>query len=159
MLPVVTTAATTAASGVDWATEAGREAGRKAAREARSASPTPPTSLFGECARFVECTEGGEQLLLSMLLYSEQWSRPPLEEIRAHDVAQAWDSAMHLRALAEEAIARAHGLNGDLGRRDAHARRAAIGFPRVYWHTEAFLDHCSLQGQGPLAAQDSSEHI
>jgi hypothetical protein len=82
-------------------------------------------------------------MVLCMLLYSEQWSRPPTEEIRAHDIAQAWDYAMHHKTLAEQAIAQAHALNGDSARQNFHARRAEIGYPRVYWHSEAFLAHAA----------------
>lgn len=124
----------------DRAEERARARARRAALEAEW---RPPTSLYGECLKFAESTDDGCELLLKALLFSEQWSRPPTADIAAHDAAQAWDYAMHHKTLAEYAIAHAHKLTGDTGRAAFHLKRAEIAFPRVFWHSEIFLEHAA----------------
>ena len=121
---------------------------RQAAREARArieAEAAKPSSLSTECMRYAECVEGGEQMLLYALLFSEQWSRPPAEEIVAHDAMLAWDHAMHHKTIGEHAIAHAYKLMGDAARHAFHARKAELGYPRVYWKSDACLDHAAVE--------------
>jgi hypothetical protein len=109
------------------------------------AAVATPSSLYAECVRYAERSDDGGQMLMMALLFSEQWSRPPVEEIARHDAAQAWDYAMHHKTLAEQAIAHAYGLLGEPSKRAFHAHKAVVGYPRLYWHSEAFLEHAGTK--------------
>ena len=123
-----------------------REA-RERARQERAAieAAGSRSSLYSECLKFTESTEDGCELLLSALLFSEQWSRPPNGEIKTHDARQEWDHAMHLKTMGELAIARAYKITGDREREAFHARKAEIAYPRLFWHSDAFLDHAAAE--------------
>lgn len=122
-----------------------REPEREQARRERAAveAAGATSSLYSECLKFAESTDDGCELLLSALLFSEQWSRPPNGEIKTHDVRQAWDRAMHLKTMGEFEIARAYKIKGDAARHAFHTRKAEIEYPRLFWHSDAFLDHAS----------------
>ena len=122
-----------------------REDERRAARERLKAveAAGATSSLYEECLRFAESTEDGCELLLKALLFSEQWSRPPNDEITTHDARQAWDHGMHLKTLGEQAIAHAFKIKGDAARHAYHARKAEVGYPRLFWHSDAFLEHAA----------------
>lgn len=127
---------------------------RRAAREARARlerEAAPPSSLYAECLRYAD-VDGGH-VLMRALLYSEPWSRPPVEEIVAHDAAQAWDHAMHLKTQAEYAIAHAYKVTGDRERQAFHARKAEIGYPRLFWPSDAYLEHAALETRRAKRAQ------
>ena len=126
-----------------------RQAAREAMREKLKAveAAAPPTSLYTKCLRYAESTEDGVQLLMYATLFSEQWSRPPTEEIVAHDAAQAYDHGMHLKTQGEYAIAHAYKVMGDAGRHAFHLRKAEIGYPRLYWPSDAFLEHSATEMQ------------
>lgn len=101
------------------------------------------SSLYDECLKFAESTDDGCELLLKALLFSEPWSRPPNEEIKTHDARQAWDHGMHLKTMGEEAIAHAYKIKGDAARHAFHARRAQVGYPRLFWPSDEFLEHAA----------------
>jgi hypothetical protein len=131
---------------MDEAIDAETQAARQAAREARAKlerEVAPPSSLYAECVQYAE--QDGGHMLMKALLFSEPWSRPPTDEIAAHDANQAWDHAMHLKTQAEYAIAHAYKLTGDRERQAFHARKAEIGYPRLFWPSEAFLGHVATQ--------------
>ena len=123
-----------------------RETARQEAREQREqTTPLPPSSLYGECMRFAESTDGGSELLLKAVLYSEQWSRPPTEDVKAAAARVAWDYAMHHKTLAEYAIAEVYKLKDDAVRHAYHKRRAEIAYPRIFWQSDAFLEHAAVE--------------
>ena len=130
---------------IDPERQAAREAMREKLRVVEAAGP--PTSLYTECLRYAESTEDGVQLLMYATLFSEPWSRPPTEEIVAHDAAQAYDHGMHLKTQGEYAIAHAYKVMGDAGRHAFHVRKAEIGYPRLYWPSDAFLEHSATEMQ------------
>jgi len=122
-----------------------RQTAMQEARERREQMPVPPSSLYGECMRFAESTEGGSDLLLKAVLYSEQWSRPPAADI-AHSAARsAWEYGMHHQTMGEYAIAEAYKLKGNKERHAYHTRRAEIAHPRIFWPSDAFLEHAATE--------------
>lgn len=134
----------------DWRCEAERERLRDAARAQRKADAlawAPVSSLGEECARFADEVDGGWKLVLLSVLYSEDWSRPPQEVIAKDQAAQLWDQAMRLKTEAEYALAHACQLTGRTDEEAFHLRRAEIGYPRVFWQTDAQLDYQAKEHQ------------
>lgn len=130
-------------------------AAARAAREKLEAEAALQTSLYTECTRYAECVEGGERMLLYALLFSEPWSRPPAEEIVAHDALLVWDQGMHHKTIGEHAIARAYKMMGDTARCSFHARKAELAYPGVFWNSDAYLDHVAVELQrAKLAAKN-----
>ena len=119
-----------------------QETGRAAAREARRQIDVAgaETSLHTECMRFVESTEDGAHVLLLAVLFSEKWSRPPVEEIADHDAKLAYDTAMHHMVLADRSLAQAFKLAGNTTRAAFYAHRAETGHARHFWLSDACIN-------------------
>ena len=122
-----------------------RQTAMQEARERREQMPVHRARSTASACGSPSRPKGGSDLLLKAVLYLEQWSWPPAADIANSAAMSAWEYGVHHKTMGEYAIAEAYKLKGDKERHTYHTRRAEIADPRIFWPSDAFLEHAGVE--------------